>query len=397
VAVPFPRASKALARFTVLDLTRVRAGPTCARQLADWGANVVKIEAPPDSEEPMGGPRDGSDFQNLHRNKRSMTLNLKAPEGLAAFKRLVKKSDVLIENFRPNVKTRLGIDYKTLRKINPRLVYASISGFGQDGPYVDRPGFDQIAQGMGGLMSITGLPGHGPLRVGIPVADLTAGLFAALGILVALLERDKSGKGQAIETSLLQAQIFMLDFQASRYLVSGEVAQQAGNNHPTTIPTGAFKTRDGYINIATTGGKMWERFCRTLGAEALAQQPEYRTAEARLKHRDALNAEIESHLQSRTSAEWVEHFNKAGVPCGPIYSIDQVFADPQVRHLGIAQKVAGNGKQKLTLVGQPMSLSRTPSRLRAPPPRLGEHTDAVLKEFGFSARAIKALRKAGAV
>jgi crotonobetainyl-CoA:carnitine CoA-transferase CaiB-like acyl-CoA transferase len=394
--VPSPRASKALARFTVLDLTRVRAGPTCARQLADWGANVIKIEAPPDSEEPMGGPRDGSDFQNLHRNKRSMTLNLKAPEGLAAFKRLVKKSDVLIENFRPNVKKRLGIDYKTLRKINPRLVYASISGFGQDGPYVDRPGFDQIAQGMGGLMSITGLPGQGPLRVGIPVADLTAGLFAALGILVALLERDKSGKGQAIETSLLQAQIFMLDFQASRYLVEGEVAQQAGNNHPTTIPTGAFKTRDGYINIATTGGKMWERFCRTLGADAFLERLEYRTAEARSKNRDALNAEIEAHLQSRGSAEWVEHFNKAGVPCGPIYAIDQVFADPQVRHLGIAQNVAGTGKKKLTLVGQPLSLSRTPSRLAAAPPKLGEHTDAVLKEFGFSAREIKALHKAGA-
>jgi crotonobetainyl-CoA:carnitine CoA-transferase CaiB-like acyl-CoA transferase len=395
--VPFPRASKALARFTVLDLTRVRAGPTCARQLADWGANVIKIEAPPDSDEPMGGPRDGSDFQNLHRNKRSMTLNLKAPEGLAAFKRLVKKSDVLIENFRPNVKKRLSIDYKTLRKINPRLVYASISGFGQDGPYVDRPGFDQIAQGMGGLMSITGLPGQGPLRVGIPVADLTAGLFAALGILVALLERDKSGKGQAIETSLLQAQIFMLDFQASRYLVEGEVAQQAGNNHPTTIPTGAFKTRDGYINIATTGGKMWERFCRTLGAEALIQKPEYRTAEARSKNRDALNAEIETYLQSRGSADWVEYFNKAGVPCGPIYSIDQVFADPQVKHLGIAQSVGGKGRKKLALVGQPMSLSRTPSHLAAPPPQLGEHTDAVLKEFGFSAREIKALRKAGAV
>ena len=395
--MPFPRASKALARFTVLDLTRVRAGPTCARQLADWGANVIKIEAPPDSEEPMGGPRDGSDFQNLHRNKRSMTLNLKAPEGLVAFKRLVKKSDVIIENFRPNVKKRLGIDYQTLRKINPRLVYTSISGFGQDGPYVDRPGFDQIAQGMGGLMSITGLPGHGPLRVGIPVADLTAGLFAALGILVALLERDRSGKGQAIETSLLQAQIFMLDFQASRYLVNGEVAQQAGNNHPTTIPTGAFKTRDGYINIATTGGKMWERFCRALGDESLAQKPEYRTAEARSKHRDTLNAAIETYLQSRASAEWVEHFNDAGVPCGPIYSIDQVFADPQVRHLGIAQTVAGNGKPKLTLVGQPMKLSRTPSRLAAPPPGLGQHTDAVLKEFGFSAGEIKALHKAGAV
>jgi crotonobetainyl-CoA:carnitine CoA-transferase CaiB-like acyl-CoA transferase len=395
--VPFPRGSKALARFTVLDLTRVRAGPTCARQLADWGANVIKIEAPPDSDEPMGGPRIGSDFQNLHRNKRSMTLNLKAPEGLAAFKRLVRKSDVVIENFRPNVKKRLGIDYKILRKINPRLIYASISGFGQDGPYVDRPGFDQIAQGMGGLMSITGLPGHGPLRVGIPVADLTAGLFAALGILVALLEREKSGKGQAVETSLLQAQIFMLDFQASRYLVEGEVAQQAGNNHPTTIPTGAFKTGDGYINIATTGGKMWERFCRTLGAEALMLKPEYRTAEARSKNRDALNAEIETYLQERSSAEWVEHFNKSGVPSGPIYAIDQVFADPQVKHLGIAQTVARNGKQKLTLVGQPVLLSRTPSRLAAPPPRLGQHTDAVLKEFGFSARDIKALHKARAL
>jgi crotonobetainyl-CoA:carnitine CoA-transferase CaiB-like acyl-CoA transferase len=399
--VAFPHASKALARFTVLDLTRVRAGPTCARQLADWGANVIKIDAPADGEEPMGGPRDGSDFQNLHRNKRAMTLNLKTREGLAVFKRMVKKADVLIENFRPDVKQRLGIDFKTLSKINPRLVYASISGFGQDGPYAARPGFDQIAQGMGGLMSITGLPGQGPVRVGIPVADLCAGLFAALGVLTALLERDKSGKGQAVATSLLQAQIFMLDFQASRYLVSGEVAQQAGNNHPTTIPTGAFKTRDGHINIATTGGKMWERFCKVLGDEALAQRPEYRTATDRLAHRDALNAQIERHLADRTAAEWVERFNEAGVPCGPIYAIDQVFADPQVRHLGIAQKVGGKAKGAtkpgLTLVGQPVSLSRTPSRLKAPPPRLGQHTDALLKEFGFSAREIKALRAAKAV
>ena len=395
--MPFPRASKALTRFTVLDLTRVRAGPTCARQLADWGANVIKIEAPADGEEPMGGPREGSDFQNLHRNKRSMTLDLKSPAGLAAFKRLAKRADVLIENFRPNVKKRLGIDYKTLSRINPRLVYASISGFGQDGPYADRPGFDQIAQGMGGLMSITGLPGQGPVRVGIPVADLCAGLFAALGILVALLEREKSGKGQAVDTSLLQAQIFMLDFQASRFLVDGEVARQAGNNHPTTVPTGVFKTRDGLVNIATTGGKMWERFCVTLGAEALTKNPDYRSAGARSKNRDALNAEIESYLQGRTSAEWVEHFNKAGVPCGPIYSIDQVFADPQVRHLGIAQSVAGKGKRALRLVGQPVSLSRTPSRLKAPPPQLGQHTDAVLKEFGFSAREIAALHKAKAV
>jgi crotonobetainyl-CoA:carnitine CoA-transferase CaiB-like acyl-CoA transferase len=394
LAVPFPRASKALTRFTVLDLTRVRAGPTSVRQLADWGARVVKIEAPPSADEPMGGPREAGDFQNLHRNKRSMTLDLKTPAGLAAFKRMVKKADVVVENFRPSVKKRLGIDYAVLRKINPRLVYASISGFGQDGPYVGRPGFDQIAQGMGGLMSITGPPGHGPFRVGIPVADLSAGLFAAMGILIALLEREKSGKGQAVETSLLQAQIFMLDFQAARYLVDGEVARQAGNNHPTTIPTGAFKTRDGYINIATTGGKMWDRLCEALGDATLAKNPDYRTADARSKNRDALTATIERLLQAGSSAEWIERLNKTGVPCGPINSIDQVFADPQVKHLGMAQKVGGSA---LRLVGQPVSLSRTPSRLVARPPKLGEHTDALLKEFGFSAREIAALRKAKAV
>src|SRR3979411_1254275 len=275
--MPFPKASRALERFTVLDLTRVRAGPTCVRQLADWGANVIKIELPPEpgGGEPLGGPREGADFQNLHRNKRSMTLNLKAPEALAVFKRMVKKADVVVENFRPDVKRRLGIDYPQLRKINPKLVYASISGFGQTGPYAARPGFDQIAQGMGGLMSITGLPGQGPVRVGIPIADLTAGLFCALGILTALLEREKSGKGQHIETSLLQAQIFMLDFQAARYLVKGEVAKQAGNNHPTSIPTGVFKTADGHINSASTGKKIGNRFCKASGAPDMMANPDY--------------------------------------------------------------------------------------------------------------------------
>jgi crotonobetainyl-CoA:carnitine CoA-transferase CaiB-like acyl-CoA transferase len=395
--MPFPRPSKALARFTVLDLTRVRAGPTCVRQLADWGANVIKIESPPGVEDQMGGPREGSDFQNLHRNKRSMTLNLKTPEGLAAFKRMVKKADVVVENFRPDVKKRLGIDYKTLAKINPRLVYASISGFGQTGPYANRPGFDQIAQGMGGLMSITGLPGQGPVRAGIPIADLTAGLFAALGILVALLEREKSKKGQYVESSLLQAQIFMLDFQGSRYLVKGEVAKQAGNNHPTSIPTGVFKTRDGYINIATAGQKTWQRFCEAVGATALMERPEYKTAEARSKNRDALSPEIDNYLAAATSAEWVERLNKAGVPSGPIYSIDQVFADPQVQHLGIVQSVTMKDKSKMRLLGQPVGLSRTPSRLAARPPDLGEHTNAILKEFSFSVRDIAALHKAKAL
>jgi len=395
--MPVPRASKALARFTVLDLTRVRAGPTCVRQLADWGANVIKIESPPGVEDQMGGPREGPDFQNLHRNKRSMTLNLKTREGLAAFKRMVKKADVVVENFRPDVKKRLGIDYKTLAKLNPRLVYASISGFGQTGPYANRPGFDQIAQGMGGLMSITGLPGQGPVRAGIPIADLTAGLFASLGILVALLEREKSKKGQHIETSLLQAQIFMLDFQGSRYLVKGEVAKQAGNNHPTSIPTGVFKTKDGYINLATAGQKTWQRFCEAVGAIALMRKPEYQSPEARSKNRDALGAEIDNYLAGQTSAEWVERLNKAGVPCGPIYSIDQVFADPQVQHLGIAQSVTMKDKSKMRLIGQPVGLSRTPSRLATRPPDLGEHTNAILKEFGFNARDIAALHKAKAL
>ncbi len=397
--MPFPRASKALSRFTVLDLTRVRSGPTCVRQLADWGANVIKIETPAhlESGEPLGGPRDGPDFLNLHRNKRSITLNLKSPEGVEVLKKLAKKADVMVENFRPDVKGRLGIDYKALRKVNPRLVYASISGFGQDGPYADRPGFDQIAQGMGGLMSITGLPSQGPMRVGIPIADLSAGLFCAMGILTALLERETSGKGQAIETSLLQAQIFMLDFQAARWLVKGEVAKQAGNNHPTSIPTGVFKTADGYINIATTGQKIWERFCHALGAPELIARPEYSNAANRSKNRDAINAEIDQYTADRTGADWVERFNKAGVPCGPIYAIDQMFADPQVKHVGIAQAVKTKDKKPLTLLGQPVSLSRTPSRLAAPPPGLGQHTDAVLKEFGFSAKQIAALRQANAI
>jgi formyl-CoA transferase len=395
--MPFPRASQALARFTVLDLTRVRSGPTCVRQLADWGANVVKIEMPPDPEggEALGGPRNGSDFQNLHRNKRGMTLNLKAPEGLAAFKRMVQQADVVVENFRPDVKERLGIDYPALRAINPRIILASISGFGQTGPYRTRPGFDQIAQGMGGLMSITGEPGRGPMRVGLPVADLTAGMFCALGILVALLEREQSGEGQAVETSLLQAQVAMLDFQASRWIYGGEIPKQAGNDHPTSIPTGVFKTSDGYINIATTGHAIWERMCRAIGAEAMLKNPDFATGKDRSKNRQAVNAAIDTYLAGKTSAEWVDILNKAGVPCGPIYSVDQVFADPQIQHLGMDWSIeTGDERGTLHVVGEPMSLSRTPTRLAAPPPRLGQHTDEVLKEFGFAAGEIEQLKQA---
>jgi len=392
-------ASEALSRFTVLDLTRVRAGPTCVRQLADWGANVIKIEMPargPDGNA-LGGPRAGPDFQNLHRNKRSMTLNLKEEDGRAIFMALAKRADVVVENYRPDVKQRLGIAYDDLKAVNPRIILASISGFGQDGPYSKRPGFDQIAQGMGGLMSITGLPGQGPVRVGIPIADLSAGLFAAQGILVALLERERSGEGQWVQTSLLQAQVFMLDFQAARWLVDEDVPKQAGNNHPTSIPTGVFPTADGHINIAVAGQEIWERFCEAIGQPQLMEEPAYATGADRSTNRDQLNAEIAEVTRRRTSAHWIDLLNDAGVPCGPINTIDQVFADPQIRHLGMAQPVRSHERGHTELVGQPVGLSRTPSRIRMPPPLMGEHTDEILAGLGYDDARIAALRDAGVI
>jgi len=387
-----PTHSTALARFTVLDLTRVRSGPTCVRQLADWGAQVIKIEMPEalDQGDPMGGPRMGSDFQNLHRNKRGLTLNLKHPEGVALLKELAKTADVIVENFRPDVKERLGIGYEAMAAVNPRIIYASISGFGQDGPYADRPGFDQIAQGMGGLMSITGEPGQGPMRVGIPIADLTAGIFASQGIMVALLEREVSGKGQWVQTSLLQAQAFMLDFQASRWLMQGEVAKQAGNDHPTSIPTGVFPTSDGFINIAASGNAIWARCARSLDLVPLITDERFATSEARSINRHALNALIAEQSKRFTSAALVERMNKAGVPCGPINTIDQVFADPQVQHLRIAQTL--NGNRTATYVGQPFTLSRTPSAIVSHPPQIGEHTGQILSEIGIAPADIARMR-----
>jgi formyl-CoA transferase len=388
-----------LAHIKVLDLTAHRAGPTSVRQLADWGAQVIKIEPPADSDvDAMGGKRHGFDFQNLHRNKRSLTLNLKSAEGHAIFMKLVKDADIVVENMRSDVKTRLKVDYENCAKVNPRIIYGSISGFGQTGPDATRPGVDQIAQGMGGLMSITGLPGQGPVRVGIPIADLTSGLLLAQGMILALYERERSGKGQWVHTSLIEAQIFMLDFQAARWLIAGEVPPQAGNDHPTGIPTGVFPTSDGHINIAASGDNLYERCCNALGVPELISHPDYKTGSSRSKNRKVLNPLLAERTKTNTSAHWIAALNKAGVPCGPINTVDQTFAEPQVKHLGIARKVRHKKLGEIRVVGQPINMSRYPQpEALGATPELGEHTGEVLGSLGYSEADIKALKAKGVI
>jgi crotonobetainyl-CoA:carnitine CoA-transferase CaiB-like acyl-CoA transferase len=384
--------------FTVLDLTAHRAGPTAVRQLADWGADVIKIEQPGEQTDATGSRRDGPDFQNLHRNKRSITLDLKTKEGHAIFMKLAEKADVVVENFKSTVKHRLGVDYEAVKKINPRIVYGSISGFGQDGPYEGRAGVDQIAQGMGGLMSITGHPGQGPTRVGIAINDTSAGILLANGITLALLARERTGEGQWVHTSLLEAQIFMLDFQASRYTMKGEVAKQEGNFHPTSPGTGMFQTADGFINIAASGDSLWKKFCEVAGDKDLQANPDFATVVSRAKNRPALIAHLNDIVRSKPSAFWVEALSKAGVPCGPINTIDQVFADPQVKHLKIRRPVDHPTLGTFDIVGQPIHMSAYPQPERLKPtPDQGQHTDEVLREIGYDSAAIKGLHEKGVV
>jgi crotonobetainyl-CoA:carnitine CoA-transferase CaiB-like acyl-CoA transferase len=394
--MPHMPASSALSRFRVIDLTQVRAGPTACRQLADWGADVIQVQMPDHmrGDDTLGG-QDGSDYQYTHRNKRSITLNLKEPEGIAILKRLIASADVVVENFRPDVKSRLGIDYDTLSKDHPGLVYASISGFGQTGPLAQRPGFDQIAQGMSGLMSVTGKAGDGPMRVGIPIADLCAGVFAAQGVLVALLERDASGKGQWLHTSLLESMIYMMDFQNSRWLIDGDIPTQAGNYHPTSIPTGVYKAKDGYMNIAVFGSKIWERFCDILGAPEWVTDERYKDKQGRSINRDSINAEINRRLAAQDCAYWVERFNEGGVACGLINDVKGVFEEPQVQHLGIVKDVVSihHGPQKM--VGQPVQLQRTPSTIVRSAPKRGEHSEEILKELGLEASELTSLKSKG--
>lgn len=387
-----------LSRFTILDASRVRAGPTAIRTFADLGARVIKLEIPPGAPggDDMIGGRDHNraDYENLHRSKESLTLNMKEPEGLAILHQLVKEADVFIENYRPDVKYRLGIGPEDLRKVNPRLVYASISGFGQDGPYAGWPGFDSIAQGMGGLMSLTGKPGEGPMRVGIPIADLCSGHFCAQAIMAALLEREVSGEGQWVQTSLLESQIAMLDFQAAQWLIDHKVPQSTGNEHPLTVPTGVFETQDGFINLAAIGNTMFKRLCQALEVPELIDEPGFGSDPERVQNRARVNAAVGAAFKKRSTADWTERLLKAGVPCGPIYKVDQMFADPQVQHLGIARTMQHPELGDIQVVGLPMNFSRYP-RAQGPltaAPHQGDQTDSILGGLGYSAEQIADMR-----
>jgi formyl-CoA transferase len=392
--MPYQPASRALQGLVVLDLTHARAGPVCVRQLADWGADVIRIERPGDPADIAG--RQEADFQNKHRNKRGMALNLREAAGREILYRLAARADVLVENFRPDVKERLKFDYSRLAAINPRLVYCSISAFGQDGPYKARPGVDQIVQGMSGLMSITGEPGRGPMRVGIPIADIVTGLHAALGILVALLERATSSQGQWVQASLIESQMFTLDLQAARYLVDGVVPRQVGNEHPTGVPTNVYKTRDGHVNIAPIPA-MWGRLCKALGREDLIEHPDFATREMRRKRRAEVNALIQSITAEIDTATLMRKLEEAEVPCGPIYTVAEAFNDPQAKHLALGQTVTATDGREITLPRQPFRLNRTPSKLAVRTPEFAEHTDEVLSDFGFSKDEIAAFRERGVV
>jgi crotonobetainyl-CoA:carnitine CoA-transferase CaiB-like acyl-CoA transferase len=391
-----PQPARALSHIKVVDLTRARSGPTCVRQLSEMGAQVIKVEAT-DTDEDGTGERHGFDFQNIHPNKRSLTLNLKHPDGHAVLLRMIEDADVVVENFRPDVKRRLNIDYETLSKINPRLVYGSISGFGQTGPYRGRPGLDQIAQGLSGLMTVNGEPGRGPMRVGLPVADLTAGFMLAHGILAALIERERSGRGQWVHTSLLQANIRLMEFQAARYLLEGEVPGQAGNYHPISDPTGVYEASDGSLIIQAGGQNMFKRLCEALDAPEVFADPRFVNVRERVKHRPELTVEVETRLKKHTAAEWVQLLTEAGVPAGPVLNVEECFANEQVQTLPMVAEVDHPllGRQKL--LGPGVNMERTQPRICSPTPEQGQHTEEVLQELGYTAEDIARFHREGVV
>ena len=383
-----------LSRFKVIDLTLARAGPSCVRTLADWGADVIRIEPPPsdaDASE-LVGRRDGSDFQNLHRNKRAITLNLKSDAGREVFMRLAEQADVIIENMRPGVTKRLGVDFASVKQRNPRIVYGSISGFGQYGPYTSRPSIDQIAQGMSGIMSVTGLPGQGPVRVGVAVTDIMAGAFLAQGVLIALLDREVSGEGRWVQTSLIEAGLTLLDFQATRWTMDKKVPPQEGNFHPTNTPMGLYPTADGFLNLSATGNKNFSTFCRLIGREKMASDPRFTSSALRARNKEALNELIASALRTRTSRDWFEMMVEAGLPCGPVYNIKDAFADPQVEALRIRRTVTHPRLGDVDLIAQPCEMTGFDRSIRTATPDLGEHNDEILRSLGYDTEAIERLK-----
>jgi len=388
-----------LSRFKVIDLTLARAGPSCVRTLADWGADVIRVEPPPggaESSEILGN-RDGSDFQNLHRNKRAIALNLKTDEGREVLMRLAEQADVIVENMRPGVTARLGVDFEQVRKRNPRIIYGSISGFGQYGPYAGRPSIDQVAQGMSGIMSVTGIPGQGPLRVGVAVTDVMAGAFLAQGILIALLDREVSGQGRWVQTSLIESGIALLDFQAARWTMDGQVPTQQGNFHPTVTPMGLYPTADGFLNLAATSDTNFRKFCRLIERENIAADPRFASAALRGRNRQALNELIADALRAKTSRAWFEIMVAEGIPCGPVYDIGEVFADPQVEQLRIRRSVAHPRLGDIDLIAQPCEITGFDRAIRTATPDPGEHTDEVLRSLGYDSVAIEKLRAARAI
>src|ERR1700759_509081 len=385
-----------LSRFKVIDLTLARAGPSCVRTLADWGADVIRVEPPPDAGEAgeLVGRRDGSDFQNLHRNKRAITLNLKSDEGREILLRLAEQADVVVENMRPGVTKRLGVDYESVRQRNQRVVYGSISGFGQCGPYTWRPSIDQIAQGMSGIMSVTGIPGQGPVRVGVAVTDIMAGAFLAQGILIALLDREVSGQGRWVQTSLIEAGLTLLDFQATRWTMDKKIPPQEGNNHPTNPPMGCFRTADGHINIVATSNKNFQIFCKLIDRQDMAADPRFVSTASRRQNKQAMNEIIAAALLAKTTAEWFDLIVAAELPGGPVYNIKQAFADPQVEALKLKRSVKHPRLGELDLVAQPCQITGFDRDIRTATPDLGENNNKILGSLGYSAEEIEKLKAA---
>ena len=390
--------AKALEGIKVLDLSRALAGPYCTMMLADMGAEVIKLEMPGrgDDSRSWGPPfveGESAYFMSINRNKKSITLNMKSDKSTEIIHKLIKQSDVLVENFRPGAMERLGLGYERVKEMNPRIIYCSISGFGQDGPYRMLPGFDQVLQGMGGLMSITGELGGPPIKVGVAIADISGGMFASNGILVALYNREKTGKGQMVDVSLLDSQVAWLTYRAGAYFASGEIPQPMGSGHPVIVPYQAFKAKDVFINIAVGNDQLWERFCKAVGLENVMNDPKFATNAKRVENREEIVKIISDLIVTRDGEEWLKILTDAGIPCGPIYTVDKIFADPQVLHREMVKELDHPKAGKIKVTGIPIKLSDTPGEVETAPPVLGQHTQEVLTELGYSDQDLEKLKQ----